>query len=374
MSSQHPPITTNSRLFRSSANSSSRAKVDFLQNRLDILKHVRSFLRTRLTCDAIRHYIDQRLGSGKYGSVYKIKGRDPGFIELSKMFGDLGIAIKPLRLTGPTVPPTNVRDNHVNVPKPLVELFMLMLMSEITEKGQFPHFPLVYSVSLCGTSSGVNNNFRSLAHGRGKPDIALVFTELARGDLATWLGNSRHSNEAISSAIFQCVMALFAFKTLGFTHNDAHAGNFLYHSVPPGGYWHYKLSGKDIYVKNCGHQFVLWDPMFASVAKPSVVNNNGDFWRLSQAIVHLLGYNRHAVKILDTFLNRGVKLPDTFFDWIKHLDQASLDEIRVGNDRAPARQQILNRKPYRVYSNPFAQNNGTANKAFARLLQVYSGA
>jgi predicted unusual protein kinase regulating ubiquinone biosynthesis (AarF/ABC1/UbiB family) len=40
---------------------------------------------------------------------------------------------------------------------------------------------------------------------------------------------------------------------MGFYHNDLHLGNFLIHKVKPGGFWHYKISDIDIYVKNMGY-------------------------------------------------------------------------------------------------------------------------
>ena len=42
-------------------------------------------------------------------------------------------------------------------------------------------------------------------------------------------------------------------------HNDAHSGNFLYHKIKPGGYFHYNIYGKDYYLENIGYLWVIWD-------------------------------------------------------------------------------------------------------------------
>jgi hypothetical protein len=42
---------------------------------------------------------------------------------------------------------------------------------------------------------------------------------------------------------------------------DAHWGNFLYHKIKPGGYIHYKIYDNDIYIKNMGYMWIIWDYM-----------------------------------------------------------------------------------------------------------------
>jgi phosphatidate cytidylyltransferase len=42
-------------------------------------------------------------------------------------------------------------------------------------------------------------------------------------------------------------------------HNDCHTGNFLFHKIKPGGYFHYNIFGIDYYLENLGYLWVIWD-------------------------------------------------------------------------------------------------------------------
>ena len=43
--------------------------------------------------------------------------------------------------------------------------------------------------------------------------------------------------------------------------------NFLFYKIKPGGYFHYKIYNKDIYVKNMGYLWVIWDYMVTKIEK-----------------------------------------------------------------------------------------------------------
>jgi hypothetical protein len=58
-------------------------------------------------------------------------------------------------------------------------------------------------------------------------------------------------------------------------HNDAHSGNFLYHKITPGGYFHYNLYGKDFYLENIGFLWVIWDfGLIQPFSNSNLINNN----------------------------------------------------------------------------------------------------
>lgn len=341
-----------------------------LGRRLRYQAELKPFFRDVVTCDGVKSLVAHSLGSGKFGSVFRIKGP----AALAKLFEELGIAVKPLGLLHANrraLPPAQKGDNHYNKARPLVELFMLMLMSQEAEKGNFPHFPLVYSVSMCGQGPArAPNAFPALT--RHRQDVALVFTELADGDLASWLKHARPAN-AMASAVAQSVLALFAFRAMGFEHNDAHAKNILYHSVPPGGYWHYKLYGKDVYIQNCGHLFVLWDPMTATHALPN--GQTHDVQRLAVSIGVLTSYDRTVRNILGQLVEPTVpkRFPGVVTAWLDHLGALQLDAVRIGPTRRPAPAQVLNRPAYRFNGKPFSLNANNASAGFARLFKQYSG-
>ncbi len=62
----------------------------------------------------------------------------------------------------------------------------------------------------------------------------------------------------------QLIFSLRAFHNLGYVHNDAHLGNYLYHKITPGGFWQYQYKNTVIYVPNTGYLMVLWDPGLAN--------------------------------------------------------------------------------------------------------------
>lgn len=338
-----------------------------LGQRVQFQMALKPFFRERVTCDAVKSLVSNRLGSGKFGSVFRFKSPNA----LIKMFAEHGIAVKPLWLQQSSrrvLPPSQKRNNHYERAKPLVELFMLMLMSQEVENANFPNFPLLHSVSVCGKESknSGTNNFPALAP--RKQDVALVFTELADGDMASWLKQARPV-DALASAICQAMLALFAFRSLGFEHNDAHAKNILYHSVRPGGFWHYKISGQDVYVQNCGHLFVLWDPMLATEASPGA--QAADPERLAGSIGAVSQYDRRAVSVLGPLIRPNISktYPGVLVIWLEHLRGLKLDAVRVGPARRPPRDQVLNKRPYRFRGKLSLQN---ANTSFTRLFKQYS--
>ena len=52
---------------------------------------------------------------------------------------------------------------------------------------------------------------------------------------------------------------MFFYQETKHFHNDAHWGNFLYHKVKPGGYFHYNIFGQDYYIENYGFLWIIWD-------------------------------------------------------------------------------------------------------------------
>ncbi len=45
---------------------------------------------------------------------------------------------------------------------------------------------------------------------------------------------------------------MFFYQETKYFHYDSHWGNFLYHKIKPGGYFHYNIFGNDYYIENYG--------------------------------------------------------------------------------------------------------------------------
>lgn len=120
--------------------------------------------------------------------------------------------------------------------------------------GAMPHFPVMFKALRCSRPACSGPQCHKLL----QHTYITVLNELASGDLKTWVQTPQRV-DAYQSAISQITIALCAFHEMGYAHNDAHWGNFLYHEVQPGGYWRYNICGRDMYVKNTGQLWVLWD-------------------------------------------------------------------------------------------------------------------
>lgn len=147
------------------------------------------------------------------------------------------------------------------------ELVHLQKMSLLAEKGLTPNMPITYTTLHCKAVSTTNKT--DLIKKKGVPSLItngkyfVVLNELANGDMHDFFRYT-YSPAEYESIILQILFALRAFhKHTGYIHNDAHLGNFLYHKISPGGYWHYKYKKTDIFVPNTGYLAVLWDPGLA---------------------------------------------------------------------------------------------------------------
>jgi hypothetical protein len=65
-------------------------------------------------------------------------------------------------------------------------------------------------------------------------------------------------------------------------HNDCHWGNFLYHKIKKGGYFHYKIFDKDYYLENLGFLWVIWD--FDASKEISIENTEYDMFLMTSSV------------------------------------------------------------------------------------------
>lgn len=147
------------------------------------------------------------------------------------------------------------------------EVKLLDKMSMLAETGKTPNMPITYTVLKCNK---ICNLPQTLCPAVTKmKSYFVVINELADEDLTSWF-KRKHSDEEYESILFQLLVAIYSFHSLGYSHNDCHFGNFLVHNIKPGGYWHYKLANYDIYIPNAGYLLVMWDP---GMAAPLDTNN-----------------------------------------------------------------------------------------------------
>jgi hypothetical protein len=152
---------------------------------------------------------------------------------------------------------------YINNKNSKLEIFILQKLSNAVIKNECPHFPIMYGNVFCNKYE-LSLKLPQMINKKMKP-YGLLFTELANGDLNKIMYNDvEYSQNTYMNAIVQCIMSLFFFyKYTGSFHNDAHGGNFLYHNIKKGGYFHYKIFNIDYYLENIGYLWIIWDYEFA---------------------------------------------------------------------------------------------------------------
>ena len=133
-------------------------------------------------------------------------------------------------------------------------LFEISLMNKITDdiimKKISKHFLMIYRSCLC-EKSDVSEKSKLIS-----------VNEIANGDLASLLNNQEIllNNELLYNILFQTFISIATFHNLlSKVHNDCHGGNFLWHYNNEKGYYHYIFNGKNIYLKACKYNIMIYD-------------------------------------------------------------------------------------------------------------------
>jgi len=149
-------------------------------------------------------------------------------------------------------------------------------------RNECPHFPISYGKLTCSNqydskiqsvySSDINPSYKkqsekslellldNLPENANKSNIIITLNELAENDIHNFIKLYYSDDIIIWNTLIQIMLSImFFYKYINAFHCDAHSGNFLYHKIKPGGYFHYNLYGKDFYLENIGFLIVIWD-------------------------------------------------------------------------------------------------------------------
>lgn len=281
-------------------------KVDNIDTRIHNLKVMRKYLSVISPC-----IVSSSLTSHMLALVKKDKGRFRDIIYFNKQIGsDSSYGVAYLN-TGVDEGSKLVFSTKITTEDNKNEIVLLEKMSYAVQNRETPNFPIIYKVLHCKNVK--ENKHKSYIEINGINDIIknsryyVILNELATGDLNNFLESSSHTNIEYESVLFQVLISLRTFHIhTNHIHDDAHAGNFLYHTIEKGGYWHYKYKDTDIYVPNVGYLVVIWDPGLAH----KMVSN-------TEYLPYTDYYRFYAV--LKSLINRGFNIPDDVFTQIKLL-------------------------------------------------------
>lgn len=162
--------------------------------------------------------------------------------------------------------------------KNLNEFELLNKSTNYAIKNKNIHLPLVYNFLKCNEF----NKFDMLLpkklisqHHIISDTYYSIFAELASGDIITYTKDILVSSYYLYNAIAQCFISIISCHNAGIFHRDAHAGNFLYHKIEPGGCIRYKYKNLVFYIENIGYNWVIWD--FGRSTNINILNINKIF-------------------------------------------------------------------------------------------------
>lgn len=194
------------------------------------------------------------------------------------------------------------------------------LTKQIITKG-IPHLPLLYKNIKCPIQGNKELLPELLKNSKNK-SYYVTFNELAEGDLKSLLNNEELTAEIWINAIEQIYMSIAIFHSFGLWHQDCHYGNFLYHKIPAGGWFHYTINDNEYYIPNLGYYWVIWD--FGIVTK------------LYNKFTYLEDYN-----LLTLFLrkNDDIKTRDPSF-----FDRYELEKVKYVDKKGEKKEKKQYRK------------------------------
>ena len=213
-----------------------------------------------------------------------------------------------------------------------MEIGIFDKMTELVRMDMCPHFPLLYGYVICDSLTKTDNdsfiksnkNDISISQNIKKlPDlirfnlyskIITTFTELANGDLWNFINLYEDNGLFIANALIQQFISIMFFNYyIKRIHMDCHPGNFLYHKIKAGGYFHYNFFGVDYYLENVGFLWVIWDfdlskTLIEAMDIYKIKKNSNDYLRILSAYMPYknFGYCKNASIINNNELQRFV--------------------------------------------------------------------
>jgi len=121
------------------------------------------------------------------------------------------------------------------------------------------HFLINYKIFICNKKF---NGIKVPLYLKYKP-YYISLNEMVYNDLKYLCDTDDFLNnkEDIYNVILQVLLSIFTFHQLGYTHNDCHWGNFLFHKnkTNKNGYYHYIIKDTSYYLKQCNYTIIIHD-------------------------------------------------------------------------------------------------------------------
>ena len=162
-------------------------------------------------------------------------------------------------------------------------LYEVKLMSDITSdiirKKISKHFLIMYKSCLCEKKD----------YSKSRASLVSV-NEIANGDINMLINNRDviFNKELLYNILFQTFISIGTFHNLiAHIHSDCHGGNFLWHYNNESGYYHYIFNGKNLYLKACKYNIMIYDYGFSKkIKKNNVKKIMGDYLLIIPAFLN----------------------------------------------------------------------------------------
>lgn len=242
----------------------------------------------------------------------------------------------------------------------IVEYNILKLLTTLNiTKEICPHFPICYGALKCDYNI-INNSKLDLDKLQNQ-NLLFIFSELATNNLRFILRNNFNS-KILLNAIAQILISIMFFnKYTNSFHIDGHSGNFLYHQIKPGGYFHYNINGFDYYIENLGYLWIIWDfgliiPFSKTISNSSNdninININYDFMK---TLISIKKHNKNKnISNNINFIIKNIQKFDFEYDIQKMsnlINTVIKSLLKYTNDSfllsLPHKAKIINKKPFK---------------------------
>ena len=203
--------------------------------------------------------LETGLGKGRYGIVYKAYFRpsdDKNDKDIGKLFN---IVVKICEL------------NEKNK----IDVDIFLKLTKLTIKKKCPHFPISYGYLTCIKEQDTNYSRIKSALSESLKSFSLIdlssssiidknklyiqINEYANSPLSILVSKNTNITIVTNIIIQTFISIVFFQKYMNMAHHDTHGYNFLCHKINPGGYFHYRIYGKDYYLENLGYLIVIND-------------------------------------------------------------------------------------------------------------------
>lgn len=253
----------------------------------------------------------------------------------------------------------------------------IKLMREITDKllltKKTKHFAAVHKHAVCKRDSLISYQGEKMIMPNKLKLVSI--NELAHGDLKTLVANRDVAGNMnlMCNLLFQVFISIGTFQNLvGYVHNDAHYGNFLYQINNEKGYYEYEFDGKKYYLKACGYNMMIYDfGLSKGIKTPVQLTKYGnlivrDYARIIHAfLTKASGWGEYydipkrecemrvqsiqqvLMKILGSFVNVD-KTPKDIFKYILENALIPFSPADMFMASKPKAATIINSTPYKI--------------------------